>query len=116
MERYKWNLIELTEVRWRGIREKTTKGGHKIWHSGNDLKHEKGVGFLVHKHSVSAVTKCTPISDRIIEIRIQAKAEKMTILQVYAPTSDHSNEKMEKFYEELKKQLRKNQRDTYCPR
>ena len=44
---------------------------------------------------------CTPISSRLISIRIAAHPKNVTIIQAYAPTSDHHDEEVEEFYEEL---------------
>ena len=58
MSRYKWNVIGLCEMRWKGMGEKTTHEGHKLYFSGRDDRHEEGVGFLVHKNTVNTVMGC----------------------------------------------------------
>ena len=40
--------------------------------SGEEGKHEYGVGFLVHKDVVGAVLGCQPVSSRLISIRLRA--------------------------------------------
>ena len=55
LNRYKWNVLELCEVRWKGMGETTTHKGHKIYFSGRDDRHKEGVGFLAHKNTISAV-------------------------------------------------------------
>ena len=52
MERYRWNILGLCEIRWKGFGETLTREGHKLYYSGSDLKHEHGVGFLIHKDIV----------------------------------------------------------------
>ena len=47
LERYKWHVVGLPEVRWTGLGEVGTEEGHKIWFSGEDKDHENGVGFIV---------------------------------------------------------------------
>ena len=34
MDRYKWNVLGIAEMRWLGNGEMTTEKGHKIWFSG----------------------------------------------------------------------------------
>ena len=106
LERYKWDILGLAEVRWVGFGETTTEKGHKLWFSGDDSKHQHGVGFLVNKKRISSVISCTPVSSRLISIRIAAKPQNMTIIQVYAPTTDYDDETNEQFYEDLENVIR----------
>ena len=101
MERYTWNILGLSEVRWPGSGEMTTEEGHKIWYIGEDHKREKGVAFLVHRTMVPAIIECKPLSSRLICIRIAAAPLNITVIQVYAPTGTHSDEEIEDFYQEL---------------
>ena len=55
MSRYHWNTVGLCEIRWKNFGEMSTDDGHKIYFSGEEGKHEYGVGFLVHKDVVGAV-------------------------------------------------------------
>ena len=101
LERYRWDILGLAETRWTGLGETSTEEGHKMWFSGDEHKHQHGVAFLVRKEIVNCVLSCTPISGRVISIRISAKPHNLTIIQVYAPTSDHTDEEIEEFYELL---------------
>ena len=91
MERYRWNILGLCEMRWKNVGETTTEEGHKVFFSGKENKHEHGVGFLVHKDIVTTVMGCRPVSSRLITI---------TILQAYAPTSDYDDNEIEEFYDQ----------------
>ena len=42
-----------------------------MYFSGEEGKHEYGVGFLVHKDLVGAVLGCQPVSSRLISIRLR---------------------------------------------
>ena len=70
--------------------------GHKIWDYGKDSKHQYRVAFIVRKEVVGSMISCTPISSRLISIRISARLPNITVIQVHTPTSDH-----EQFYEQL---------------
>ena len=59
------------------------------------------VGFFVHKVIVNSVMGCRPVSSRLITIRLRAAPFNITIVQVYAPTSDYDNNKIEEFYDQL---------------
>ena len=101
MERYRWNLLGLAEMRWKSFGETSTEEGHKVYFSGKKDKHEQGVGFLVHKDIVNTVMGCRPISSRLITIRLKATPFNMTVIQVYAPTSDYDDSEVEDFYGQL---------------
>ena len=84
------------------------KNGNKFYilcFSGRDDKHEQGVGFLIHKNSVNCVMGCRPISSRLVTIRPRATPFNITIIQAYAPTSEHDDDDVEHFYEKLQEVL-----------
>ena len=47
--RYHWNIVGLCEMHWKNFGEMSTGDGHKVYFSGEEDRHEYGVGFLVHK-------------------------------------------------------------------
>ena len=59
------------------------------------------MAFIVRKEVVGSISSCTPTSCRLISIRISARPHNITVIQVYAPTSDHEDEEIEQFYEQL---------------
>ena len=44
---------------------------------------------------------CSPVSSRLITICLMAVPFNITIVQVYAPTSDYDDNKIEEFYENV---------------
>ena len=106
MDRLKWNVLGISELRWKGVGEITSEEGHKIWYAGERNKHELGVGILVNKNTVAAVSEYKPISSRIISVRIMAKPFNISVIQVYAPSSSHTDEEIEEFYQDLEKTIR----------
>ena len=44
---------------------------------------------------------CRPVSSRLITILLRAVPFSITIVQVYAPTSDYDDNKIEEFYDQL---------------
>ena len=105
MNRYHWTILGLCEVRWKNLGETSTQDGHKLYYSGREDKHEHGVGFLVHKDTVNTVISCQPVSSRLIIIRLRATPLNITIVQAYAPTTDHDDEELEDFYDQLQEVL-----------
>ena len=105
MSRYHWNIVGLCEMRWKNFGEMSTDDGHKVYFSGEEGKHEYGVGFLVHKDVVGAVLGCQPVSSRLMSIRLRAAPFNITIIQVYAPTSGHDDSEVDHFYQKLQETI-----------
>ena len=101
MDRNKWNILGLCEMRWKNSGETTTEERHKVFFSGKEDKHEHGVGFLVHKDIVNTVIGCRPFYSRLITIRLRAVSFNITVVQAYTPTSDYDDKEVEKFYDQL---------------
>ena len=85
-------------MRWKNFVETTTEEGHKVFVSGKEDKHEHDIEFLVHKDIVNTVMGCRPVSSRLITIRLGAVPFKITIVQVYALTSEYDDNEIEEFY------------------
>ena len=105
LSRYKWDIAGLAETRWTGEGETSTEEGHKIWYSGEREKHQHGEAFIVRKEITDCVIGCTAVNSRIISIRITAKPINITVIQVYAPTTSHSDDETEMFYETLEETI-----------
>ena len=86
--------IGLCEVHWKNYGEISTEVGHRLYCSGEENKHEHGVGFLVHKNIKNAVMVCRPISCRAAPLNI-------TVMQTYASKTDCDDDHMEDFYNQL---------------
>ena len=59
-------------MRWKNFGGMSTNDGHKVFYSGEEDRHEYGVGFLVLKDIVNVVLGCRPVSNRLISIRLRA--------------------------------------------
>ena len=105
MSRYHWNIVGLCKMHWKNFGEMSTDDGHKVYFSGEEGKHEYGVGFLVHKDVVGAALGCQPVSRRLISIHLRAAPFNITIIQVYAPTSGHDDSEVDHFYLKLQETI-----------
>ena len=56
MDRYHLNILGLCEMRWKNLGEISSDDRHKVFFSREEDRREYGVGFLVHKDMVSAVS------------------------------------------------------------
>ena len=73
----------------------------KVFYSGHESHRKNGVAFLCTKEVADSVLGYNPVSDRIISLRLKGKAANTTLVQVYAPTADASNEEIDDFYGKL---------------
>ena len=56
---------------------------------------------MVNKRIRNAVLGCNLKNDRMISVRFQAKPFNITVIQVYAPTSNTEEAEVKRFYEDL---------------
>ena len=56
---------------------------------------------MVNKRVQNAVLGCNLKNDRMISVRLQGKPFNITVIQVYAPTSNAEETEVERFYEDL---------------
>ena len=56
---------------------------------------------MVNKRVRNAVLGCNLKNNRIISVRFQGKPFNITVIQVYAPTSNTEEAEVERFYEDL---------------
>ena len=55
---------------------------------------------MVNKRVQNAVTGCNIKNDRMISVRFQGKPFSITVIQVYASTSNAEEAEFERFYED----------------
>ena len=96
MKRYKYEVIGISEVRW--TRKGETSSGDFIW-SGESSTHTKGVEILLNAKARKSLLSYNPIDSRIIMARFNATPFNVTIIHVYAPTAESSEDDIESFYD-----------------
>ena len=74
---------------------------HYIYYCGQESLRRSGVAIMVNKRVQNAVLGCNLKNDRIISVRLQGKPFNITVIQVYAPTSNAEETEVERFYEDL---------------
>ena len=60
---------------------------------------------MVNERVRNAVLGCSLSNDRMISIRLQGKPFNITVIQVYAPTSNAEEAEVERFYEDVQDAL-----------
>ena len=71
---------------------------HYIYYCGQESPRRNGVALIVNKRVQNAVLRCNLKNDRMISVHFQGKPFSITEIQVYAPTSNAEEAKVERFY------------------
>ena len=74
---------------------------HYIYYCGQESLKRNGVALIVNKRVRNAVLGCNLKNDRMISVCFQGKPFNITVIQVYAPTSNAEKAEVEQFYEDL---------------
>ena len=74
---------------------------HYIYYCGQESLRRNGVAIIVNKRVQNAVLGCNLKNDRMISVHFQGKPFNITVIQVYAPTSNAEEAEVEWFYEDL---------------
>ena len=69
--------------------------------SRQEYLRRNGVAIMVNKRVWNAVLGCNLINDRMISVHFQGKPFSITVIQVYAQTSNTKKPEVEQFYEDL---------------
>ena len=75
-------------------------GDYYIYYCGQGSLRRNGVAIIVNKKVQNAVLGCNLKNDRMISVCFQGKPFNITVIQVYAPTSDAEEAEVERFYED----------------
>ena len=87
-------------MKWTGIGEFNSED-HYIYYCGQESLRRNGIAIIVHKRVQNAVLGCNLKDDRMISVHFQAKPFNITVIQVYAPTSNTEEAEVKCFYEDL---------------
>ena len=100
MARVSVDILGISELKWTGMGE-FNSDDHYIYYFGQESLRRNGVAIMVNKSVRNAVLGCNLKNDRMISVRLQGKPFNITVLQVYAPTSNAVEAEVEWFYEDL---------------
>ena len=94
------NILGISQLKWTGMGE-FNSDDHYINYCGQESLRRDGVAIIVNKRVGNAVLGCNLKNDRMISVRFQGKPFSITVIQVYALTSDAEEAEVEWFYEDL---------------
>ena len=100
MARVYINILGISELKWTGMSE-FNADDHYIYYSGQESLRRYEIAIIVNKRVWNAVLGCNLKNDRMISVHLQGKPFSITVIQVYAPTSNAEETEVERFYEDL---------------
>ena len=74
---------------------------HYTYYCGQESLRRNGIAIIVNKRVQNAVLGCNLKNDRMISLHFQGKPFNITVIQVYAPTSNAKEPEVEWFNEDL---------------
>ena len=101
MPRVNIDILGIRELKWIGMGE-FNSDDHFIYLGGQQPFTGNRVTLTVNKRVWNAVLGCNLINDRMISLHFQGKPFNITVIQVYAPTSNAEEADVELFYEDLR--------------
>ena len=81
------DILEISKLKWTGMGE-CNSDDHNIYYCREESLRRNGVAIMVNKRVQNAVPGCSLKNDRMISVRLQGKPFNITVIQVYAPTSN----------------------------
>ena len=100
MARVNIDILGISKLRWTGMGE-FNSDDHYIYYCGQESLRRNGVAIIVNKIVQNVVLGYNIKNDRMISVSFQGKPFNITVIQVYAPTSNAKEVEVEWFYEDL---------------
>ena len=93
------NILGIRKLKWTVMGE-FNSDDHYIYYCGQESLRRDGVAIRVNKRVQNAVLGCD-LKNRMISIHFQGKPFTITVIQVYAPTSNVKEAEVKQFCEDL---------------
>ena len=94
------DILGISELKWTGMGE-FNSDGHYIYYCRQESLRRNGVDLTVNRRFQNAVLGCNLKNTGMILVCFQGKPFNITVIQVYAPTSNAEEAEVERFYEDL---------------
>ena len=100
MARVNIYILGISKLKWTGMGE-FNSNDHYIYYCGQESLRRNGVAIIVNKRVQNAVLGCNLKNNRMISVCFQGKPFNITVMEVYAPTSNAEEVEVEQCYEDL---------------
>ena len=99
MARVNIKILRISELKWTGMGQ-FNSDDHDIYYGGQESLRRNGLAIMVNKRAQNAVAGCNLKNYRMISVLFEGKPFNITVIQVYAPTSNEEEAEVEWFYED----------------
>ena len=96
MARVNIDILRISELKWTGMGE-FNSDDHYVYYCGQESLRRNGVAFIVNKKVQNVVLRYNLKNDRMILVRFQGKPFNITVIQVYAPTTNTKEGEVDQF-------------------
>ena len=87
MARMNIDILGISELTWTGMGI-FNSDDHYIYYCGQEPLRRNGIDLIVNSRVQNAVLGCNLKNDRMISVRFQGKSFNITVIQVYALSSN----------------------------
>ena len=103
-----WNIIGLSKIKRTGEDLINLRSGN-VFYFVNKSNTSEGVGFLVNKKWARQTMATVAISARVAYMVVNiTQRYQLKLIQVYAPTTTHTNEEVEEMYDKVARAMEEN--------
>ena len=88
------DILGVSELKWTGMSE-FNSDDHYIYYSGQESLRRNGVALTGNQSVQNAVLGCSFKNNRMISDHFQGKSFHITVIQVYAPTTNAKEAEVE---------------------
>ena len=100
MVRVNTDSLGISELKWTGVGE-FNSDDYYIYYCGQESLRRNGEALRVNKRVRNAVLGYNLKNDKVISVHFQGKPFSITVIQVYAPTTNAEEVEIEWFYLDL---------------
>ena len=104
MARVNINILGISELQWTRMGE-FNSDDHCIYYCGQEYLRRNGLALIVNKRVQNEVLGCSLKNYSMISVS-KANHSNITVIQVYAPTTNAKEAEVERFYEDLQDLLK----------
>ena len=88
------DILGISELKWTGMGQ-FNSDDHYIYYCGQESLRRNGVAIMVNKRVRNAVLGCNLKNDRMNSVHLQGKPFNITVIQIYAATSNAEEAEIE---------------------
>ena len=96
-----FRCLDLSETRWTGKGHFITDLGSTVIYSRLEERKASGVAVMLDRIRAKSLLGYNIISDRILTVRLAAEPRNVTLIHVYAPTTQAPESEWNQFYSRL---------------